>query len=114
VGGPPLHEFLERGRRSVDLDAVGDLVATHHAVRVDVDDEGVEGVAVQDEVAHGVFRGVRDGRDGQLDPEGLAADRAPALGLERDEPVVDLFLRDVEHRDRKMLDCHLMNKNTEY
>jgi len=52
---------------------------------------------VQDDVAHGILRGVRDGRDRELDPKGLAAGRAPALGLDRDEHVVDLFVLDVKH-----------------
>jgi len=54
-------------------------------------------------VADGVFRDVRDGRDRELDPEGLAADRTAALGLERDEPVADLFVLDVEHLYRERL-----------
>jgi hypothetical protein len=60
-------------------------------------------------VAHGVFRGVRDGGDRELDPEGPAADRAPALGLERDEPVVDLFGLDIKH-DLIEIDSNESNK----
>jgi hypothetical protein len=48
-----------------------------------VNDVGVDRVAVQDDVAHGILRGIRDGRDRRAHREGLpqAVRRLVALSV---------------------------------
>jgi len=76
VHRPPLHEFLERRRRAVDLDGLAGFRAAHRAMLVHVDDERVDRVSVQDEMREGVALGLGElgGRHGYL--EGLVADVA--------------------------------------